>query len=62
VFIDTDPNHWKLSVFYYNPGNPQVFVPKKTHLGWTVNFARPIIWAACAALLALSIYFVIANN
>jgi uncharacterized membrane protein len=27
---DIDPAHWKLIIFYYNPDEPKLFVPKRT--------------------------------
>ncbi len=41
VFRETDPRHWKLRGIYFNPGDPALFVPLRSHLGWTVNFGRP---------------------
>ena len=62
MYIDENPRHWKLQVFYYNPENPRLFVRKRTRLGVTLNFARPITWIAGAGLLLAAIYFAIANN
>lgn len=36
---DTNPKHWKLGVFYYNPDNPSEFVDKRKGIGVTINFA-----------------------
>jgi uncharacterized membrane protein len=36
-----DSRNWYLGVFYYNPDDPAVFVPKRLGLGWTINFAHP---------------------
>lgn len=37
-----DPNNWKLGMFYYNPEDKRILVPKKIKwMGWTVNFANP---------------------
>ena len=62
MFRDAKPSHWKMCVFYYDPENPRALVSKRSRLGLTVNFARPIIWAVGALFLAASIYFAIANN
>lgn len=32
---------WKLGIFYYNKKDKRLFPPKRTGLGWTVNFANP---------------------
>ena len=37
-----DPNNWKFGMFYYNPEDKRILVPKKIKwMGWTVNFANP---------------------
>ena len=49
---DTDPQHWKFLIFYYNPDNPRLFVPRRwTGLPVTLNFARPGAWAIAAIML-----------
>jgi len=57
---DIDPKHWKLMVFYYNPENPRLFVPKSA--GYTINFGRPIVWVVIVGVLACVIFAAIANN
>jgi uncharacterized membrane protein len=50
---DIDPYNsyfWKLGIFYFNPENPKVFVPKRIGIGWTLNFAR---WQTLAILAIL---------
>ncbi|WP_374460460.1 DUF5808 domain-containing protein [Chryseobacterium taeanense] len=32
---------WKLGIFYYNKQDKRLLPPKRTGLGWTVNFANP---------------------
>ncbi|HEX8998106.1 MAG TPA: DUF5808 domain-containing protein [Ktedonobacterales bacterium] len=42
VQIDRDEDrYWLAGVFYYNPDDPDPFVPKRYGLGWTINFAHP---------------------
>ena len=36
-----DPANWKAWLIYYNKEDPRLFPPKRTYLGWTVNFANP---------------------
>lgn len=36
-----DERNWVLGVFYYNPADPNAFVPKRYGLGWTINFGHP---------------------
>jgi uncharacterized membrane protein len=40
VFRDDD-RYWSGGLFYNNPDDPAVFVPKRYGLGWTVNFGNP---------------------
>jgi len=40
--IPDNLNVWKWGIFYFNPGDSRIFVPKRiASLGWTLNFARP---------------------
>ena len=40
VFRD-DERYWLGGVFYNNPDDPALFVPKRFGLGWTLNFGHP---------------------
>ena len=40
VFRD-DERNWYAGVFYNNPDDPALFVPKRFGLGWTLNFGHP---------------------
>jgi uncharacterized membrane protein len=35
-----EPKNWKWGIFYYNPNDSRLFVPKSIGIGWTPNFAR----------------------
>ena len=48
-----DYNSWKWGFIYYNPDDRKIMVPKRTGLGWTFNFARPLAYVAIAALIGL---------
>lgn len=57
---NTVPNEedcWHLALFYYNPKDKRLFLPKRTGLGWTINFAQPlaivILILAIVGLVAL---------
>lgn len=43
-----DPKNWRLRVFYYNPRDKRLFVPKrhenKWNRGYTANFAHPVTY------------------
>jgi len=48
----SDPNNWKLGVFYFNKEDNRIFPPKRiSGMGWTINFANP------KSVLALVIMF-----
>jgi uncharacterized membrane protein len=37
-----DPDNWVWGIFYYNPEDSRLFIPKKIkEFGWTTNFANP---------------------
>ena len=36
----TENSNWKFGIFFYDPDNKKVFVPKRFGIGWTLNFAR----------------------
>ena len=36
----SDPAYWKFFVFYYNREDKRIFPPKRSRLGWTINFAN----------------------
>ena len=55
-----DDEHWKLGVFYYNPDDASLFLPERFGIGWTMNWARPAVWAIMFAGLVLTVAFVAA--
>lgn len=46
---------WKLGVFYYNKQDKRLFPPKRTGLGWMVNFANPFSVALFLLILLVII-------
>ncbi len=54
VFRDDD-QYWRAGVFYYNPDDPEPFVPKRFGLGWTVNFAHPVGKLILALMVAMTL-------
>jgi uncharacterized membrane protein len=48
-----DTDLWVAGIFYVNPENPRLLVPRPLGGGWTFNFARPIAWVLTAGLLVL---------
>lgn len=51
--VENESEYWKWGVIYYNPNDKRIFLPKRTGLGITFNFARPISIIITAALLIL---------
>ncbi len=45
--------HSKWGLFYVNPEDPRLMVPKLLGAGWTFNYARPAAWWLTALLLLL---------
>ena len=45
-------NGWK-GIFYYNPNDPALFVPKRYGIGYTLNFGNPWSWVVLALILAM---------
>src|SRR5262249_8761802 len=37
-------------LLYVNPADPRLVVPKRSGLGWTFNFAKPIAWVLLVVL------------
>ncbi|MGA7158926.1 MAG: DUF5808 domain-containing protein [Acidobacteriaceae bacterium] len=53
---DSTPDaRWYGGIFYYNPSDAAILVPKRFGWGWTFNFARPASWIFLVALIALAL-------
>lgn len=48
-----DDHAWKLGGIYYNPQDPSIFIEKRTGIGWTMNFARPMSWILLLGIIAI---------
>ncbi len=48
-----EADSWKLGVFYYNPLDSRLFLPKRSGLGITLNFANPMSIIITGVLVAL---------
>lgn len=52
--MKTDPEYYKLGIFYFNPQDKRVILPKmNAKLGWTLNFASPITYIIIVAFVLL---------
>jgi uncharacterized membrane protein len=43
---------WK-GIFYSNPEDPALLVPKRFGIGWTLNFGNPWSWVVLALILLM---------
>ncbi len=41
-------------IFYWNPRDKRIFVPKRYGIGWTLNFANPFSILMFAAILIIT--------
>lgn len=48
---------WHAYVFYFNPKDKRLFLPKRTGLGWTINFAQPLAIVITVLLMVAIISF-----
>jgi uncharacterized membrane protein len=60
VFRDDD-RYWSAGIFYNNPGDPALFVPKRFGLGWTLNFGHPQAKLVLISILLLPLVLLILN-
>lgn len=51
----TPAQRWVAGLFYYNPDDAALLVPKRSGMGYTFNMARPAAWGLMAALLLLAL-------
>lgn len=52
--MQTNPEHYKWGIFYYNKEDKRIIVPKRIKwMGWTLNFAHPLTFLILAILLLL---------
>ncbi|MDO5791252.1 MAG: DUF1648 domain-containing protein [Coriobacteriia bacterium] len=58
LLVDDDA-YWKLGLFYYNPGDVSLFLPQRSGFGWTVNWARPAVWAVMAGFVVATALLVV---
>lgn len=47
-----ESSHYFL-IFYWNPKDKRLFVPKRYGIGWTVNFANPFSVLALVGIMVI---------
>lgn len=50
---ENEANSWYLGVFYFNPKDSRIFLPKRSGLGITINFANPLSLVFTVLLIIL---------
>ena len=53
---------WKWGIFYFNPIDKRIFLPKRTGLGLTLNFANPVSIVVICGIIALVIISLVYSN
>jgi len=61
VLPESHRANYKWGLFYVNPEDPRLMVPKLLGAGWTFNYARPSAWWITALLLLLPLAAVVAS-
>lgn len=49
---DANSKHYRWGLFYVNPEDPKIWVPKHLGLGWTLNYAHGASWWLTLLLLS----------
>ncbi len=44
TIIQSNSSSWKFGIFYYNPEDPSIFIPKKSGNGLVLNWAKKTTW------------------
>ena len=58
--MNEDLKNYKWGIFYYNPDDNRVFVPKRLKaLGWTLNFANPYSYLVILGIIVFA--FIMGN-
>jgi uncharacterized membrane protein len=52
-FDRNDSKYWKWGMIYVNADDPAIWLPKRTGLGWTLNFAHKVAFVYLVLLLVL---------
>ncbi len=53
---ESQSENWKFGAIYYAKNDKRFVVPRTSGIGWTVNFARPLIWVLSVGLLSWIVY------
>jgi len=54
--VEKDPAHYKWGLFYFNPDDTRIIVPKRAQwMGWTLNFANLWSYVIIAGIIGLAL-------
>lgn len=57
--VPNEEDHWKWGFIYYNRDDKRIFLPKRTGLGITFNFAQPVSIILKVAILIVFLVIII---
>jgi len=60
--VENENECWKLGVIYFNPNDERIFLPKRTGLGFTFNFAKPVAQVFFVLIILAIIYSIIIGS
>ncbi|MDN3579908.1 DUF5808 domain-containing protein [Mucilaginibacter flavus] len=55
-FDRNDFKYWKWGIIYINADDPAIWLPKRTGLGWTLNFAHKRSFVYLVLLIAIPLF------
>lgn len=58
-FNRNHPENWYWGVFYNNPSDSSVWVPKRYGIGYTLNYAHRVSWIISFIFLAVTVLIVV---
>lgn len=54
--MENDPGNYKWGIFYFNPNDPRVILPKRNKwMGWTLNFANLWSYIIIAGIISFAV-------
>ncbi len=57
------PEHYKCGLFYFNPDDPRIIVPKRAQwMGWTMNFANLWSYVILGLIIVVAVLVGIYSN
>lgn len=53
-----NPDNYKFTIFYFNPNDKRVIVPKRNRfLGWTLNFGNIYSYFILGSFIAIIVFY-----